>query len=293
MDEAQIKQLKSLLNALVRRNVSAEAFEWLEEKGLLIANEKTSTQLRLTFSAMPRKTGRTVIEITEEESESINILGDGFSVKNWTTDRLCRLLILLQTDATDKEAYVKNIEALFRDAEMHELVALYSSLYIFAYPESWQFRTTEGIRSNIGIVLEAIMYENPYPFKYLSELAWNQMVLKAFFTDKDVNRIIGLDERANKPLADILIDYARERWSAHRAVDPQLWRLVAAFVDESNFLHIRKLFENGNHAEKQAAALACFGSTYGPAKQLLASEPYLNNAIEENKLNWHTVTTLI
>lgn len=293
MDDDKIKELSNLLAGIIQRHLSSDAHQWLQEKAGLISGEETSTQLRTAFSAVPRKTGRSIVELTENEIKAIKSLGDGFSMKNWTTDRLCRLWLLMQPDASEQETYCKKIESLFRDAEMHELVALYSSLYIFSYPEAWQFRTTEGIRSNIGSVLEAIMYQNPYPHTYLSEQAWNQMVLKAFFTDKEVDRIIGLDERANKPLASILIDYAHERWAAHRSVDPQLWRLVSAYIDESNFFNIKKLFENGDHAEKQAAALACSGSSYEPAKQLLASEPYLNTAIKENKLNWQSVNTLI
>lgn len=293
MDESKLKELKGLLLSTIQRHVEAGTYQWLEEKANLIFSEKTSTSLRTIFSLIPRKTGRTIINLAETELKQFESSGDGLSFKNWTIDRLCRLWLLMQLNATEKDDYFNKIEGLFRDAEMHELVALYSSLYVFSYPDSWQFRTTEGIRSNIGSVLEAIMYDNPYPCKYLNEQAWNQMVLKAFFTDKNVDRIIGLDERANEALANILIDYAHERWAAHRTVDPQLWRLVAPFINENNFLNIKKLFENGNHAEKQAAALACFGSTYKPAQQLLNSEPSLNTAIKENILNWHTVNTLI
>ena len=84
---------------------------------------------------------------------------------------------------------------------MNELVALYSALPVLAYPEIWKMRCAEGIRSNIGHVLESIMYNNPYPMQYLDEKAWNQLILKAFFTDKDINLIPGIDKRANAELA--------------------------------------------------------------------------------------------
>jgi hypothetical protein len=172
---------------------------------------------------------------------------------------------------------------------MNELVALYSSLPFLAYPEAWKFRCTEGIRSNIATVLEAIMYDNPYPAGYLDEPAWNQMVLKAFFTEKNVDRISGLDERANKNLANILVDYAHERWAAHRSVDPQLWRLVGKFIDEQNFPDIQKLYADGALPEKKAAALACFETDFAPAKNLLGGVPGLYSAIVEKKLTWTTL----
>ena len=174
---------------------------------------------------------------------------------------------------------------------MNELADLYAALPVFAYPEIWVKRCAEGIRSNIGIVLDAIMYDNPYPAEYLDEAAWNQMVLKAFFTDKDVNRIIGLDERANAPLAATLIDYAHERWAAQRSVNVQLWRLVGKFIDEANFSDIQNVMASGDIISRKAAALACAQSDYEPAKNLLDSAPELKNEIIENKLNWITLNS--
>jgi hypothetical protein len=159
---------------------------------------------------------------------------------------------------------------------MNELVALYSSLPLLAYPESWRFRCTEGIRSNIGSVLEAIMYDNPYPAEQLDEAAWNQLVLKAFFTEKHVERIVGLDKRANRQLAHILTDYVHERRSAHRKVDPQLWRLIGQFIDEKNFQDISILYDNGDDIEKKAALLACADSNFADAKEF----------VEEKSLTW-------
>lgn len=289
MEPTEENGFKKLLTAIIKRNAAPEVFNWLEEKAALIGEEKGSTQLNLAFAAIPRKTGRQSIKITEDERKVIEGIHNGFSIDNWTIDSLSRLWLLTQTDASDKNVYCQKVENLFKGAEMNELAALYSSLYFFAYPEEWKSICAEGIRSNIGIVLEAIMYNNPYPFKYLDDLAWNQLVLKAFFTDKNVNRIIGLDERANKELAWILIDYANERWAAHRTVHPQLWRLVAKFIDESNFKNIEKAFKSSDIKEKEAAALACFHSNYTPAKNLLDSAPLLKSAIFENKLNWNTL----
>ncbi len=288
MEQAEGNELKKVITGILKRNATPEIFNWLEENADVIQEEKGNTQLNLAFAAIPRKTGRQLIRITEDERKIIEGVHKGFSIDDWTIDRLARLWLLIQTDSSEKNGYCHKIETLFKGAEMNELAALYSSLFFLAYPEEWQGRCAEGIRSNIGIVLEAIMYNNPYPFNYLSDLAWNQLVMKAFFTDKNVNRIIGLDERANTELALILIDYANERWAAHRKVNPQLWRLVANFINESNFKNIEKAFKSSDTKEKEAAALVCFKSNYKPAKNLLDSEPDLKSKILENKLNWNT-----
>ena len=52
----------------------------------------------------------------------------------------------------------------FDTAEMNELVALYSALPVLAYPEQWLFRATDAVRSNMGVVYEAIALGNPYPY---------------------------------------------------------------------------------------------------------------------------------
>jgi hypothetical protein len=169
---------------------------------------------------------------------------------------------------------------------VNELVALYSSLPLLAWPEQWTKRCAEGIRSNIGDVLESIMYYNPYPAARLDQAAWNQMVLKAIFTGKQIQFITGLDARANQELAYILSDYAHERWAAHRNVPPQLWRLTGKFIDERLFPDIKKAMTEGDGDTQSAIALAITASQYAPAKELLATYPALQAAIAGNSLSW-------
>jgi hypothetical protein len=278
--------MESLLAGIIKQNVNDETWLWLEQRAGQLDANCNAGQLNATFAAVPRKTGKKVIDISKEQEQAINLKREGFLIRGWTIDRLTRVWLLLKLNSNDKDNYIRVIENIFLAAEMNELVALYSALPLLAYPEAWQFRCTEGIRSNIGNVLEAIMYENPYPAEQLDEPAWNQLVLKAFFTDKHVERIIGLDKRANKQLATILIDYVHERRSAHRKINLQLWRLIGKFVDEKNFQEISNLYHNGDDIEKKAALLACGDSNYAEAKELLNQTPDLKHAIEEKSLTW-------
>ncbi|MDP4285111.1 MAG: EboA domain-containing protein [Bacteroidota bacterium] len=281
-----IEELKKLLLALIKQNLEQANYFWLEEKSGIVSSENNSSQLNLSFVAIPRKTGKQIITLTPVQKEHVNSILPGFSVNNWPLHRLCRIWILLHVNAGEKDKYYNKIDALFKNAEMNELADLYSALPLFAYPEIWTKRCAEGIRSNIGIVLDAIMYDNPYPSKYLVESAWNQLVLKAFFTEKDVNRIFGLDERSNPKLASTLIDYAHERWAANRIVNVQLWRLVGKFIDETNFPDIQKVFASGDIKSRKAIALTCAQSDYEQAKNLLDTVQELKTEIRENKLNW-------
>ncbi|MEN0053388.1 MAG: EboA domain-containing protein [Mucilaginibacter sp.] len=228
--------LITIFSDIIKENIPGDAWNWLYAQ----KNPANSYDLNLAFGIMPRKTGKTLVQITNQQQELINAAKPGLSINSWAVDRLSRVWLLAQYQADDQNTYFRTIENLFSAAEMNEQVALYSALPLISYPELWLKRCAEGIRSNIGIVLEAIMYHNPYPAENLPEPAWNQMVLKAFFTDKQINNIYGLDSRANTELARILIDYARERHAAGRQINDMLWYLVQKFVTEQQLNNMKQ-----------------------------------------------------
>lgn len=188
-------------------------------------NPQVATFYRV-FTAMPRFVGKQSIDLPADMNFALKRVRSGFSVTGWTLDRLARVWWLLQLPADDKSFYVNTIGQLFKAGELNELVALYSALPVLAYPDAWLFQATEGIRNNIADVQSAIMLNNPFPADYFDEASWNQMILKAFFTDKDVTQIIGLDERKNARLAQTLADYAAERRAAGRSLPANIERLT-------------------------------------------------------------------
>lgn len=286
-----ITAVKNLLQTILYNHAPAGQ-PWLEEKAQTL-NEAKNNTLAVAFSAMPRKVGRQLIIADEETSKTLNHLKPGFSVWGWTVDRLGRVWLLLQVDASDKETYIRRIESLFPAAEMNELVALYSALPLLAYPETWRSRCAEGIRSNIGPVLETIICNNAYAAQQLDERAWNQLVLKAFFTDKRVDQISGLDERANTELSNTLLDFAHERWAAGRQVPPLLWRCVAPFFSSENMPDLERAFYSENSFDRDAAALACAQTHFAPAKALLEKRPDAKAEIENGVLTWTSLAEKI
>lgn len=278
------------ITSLIKEHCSTENFLWLQQKAEIINTTSDLLQTQLCFAAIPRKIEKKILHLSADQQKEILDLLPGLFIEGWSLHRLCRLYILIQINAAEKEQYCKLIEGLFVNAEMNERADLYAALPVFSFPEYWIKYCVEGIRSNMGIVLEAIMYNNPYPAKYLQEAAWNQMVLKAFFNEKDINRIVGLDERANSSLAKTLIDYAEERRAAKRSVNVQLWRLVGKFIDESNYELIKNLYTATDEKTRFAAALACYANDYKPAQQLLNTVPGIEQKIKENKLNWSNIS---
>ncbi len=275
-------RLRILITEVSRANLGSETWSWLSEN----LSSDDPRQINTAFAVMPRKTGKSIVQISQDMIKKIDHVKPGFTIENWTLDKLGRLCLLLHLDPSDQKKYFKTIENLFLAAEVSELVALYSFLPVFAWPDLWKLRCAEGIRSNIGLVLEAIMYHNPYPEKYLDEKAWNQLILKAFFTDKDINQIPGIDERSNSELALTLKDYAYERWAAGRKINPFLWRFTTKFLDAGLVDDLKKVLSEGILREKQAAALTLVDSGLSSASELMKTYPEFLQAIKNNELSW-------
>lgn len=233
MFDYNFDSLNQLFRSLIRQNVNGPALDWLEEKAALANNAESFSQFKIAFSMVSRKVDKRQLELDKATEDEIHSLVPGFSISSWTVLKLCRVWLLMQLSADDRERYIARVEDLFRDADMNELATLYAALPLLAYAEHWEDRCAEGIRSNIGYVLDAVMMDNPYPWQHLSEEAWNQLVLKAFFTDKDISRIVGLQARLNTNLVKALNDYASERKAAGREVNPDLWTLVNSPVNNS------------------------------------------------------------
>lgn len=282
----QAEALRDLFTAVVRQNVSPEVWKWLSEK---VTPAGDTRQFNIAFVSAPRKTGKAVVQVTKEQDAAIREAGAGLNITTWTTDRLCRIWLLFSLDHTDREKYFQTIEQLFLTAEVNELVALYSALAVLPYPEMWVKRCAEGIRSSIGAALGSVACNNPYPAAYLDEQAWNQLVLKAIFTDTPLNEIIGLNERSNADLAITLSDYAHERWAAHRFLNPLVWRCVGKFINAAIFPDIERLYASPEDYNREAAALACYDSGYLPAQELLNKNPNMKSSIASGQLSWETL----
>lgn len=287
--QADPEKSSDFIYELFQRNASQEAISWLNEKLQKVREDNSGRSLYLAFSATPRFVGKSILQLQETDLERAGSLRAGFNPVNWTSDQVARTLLLLANSHQDKETFLNRLNQLFDTAEMGELVALYASLPLLPYPDAFKLRAAEGIRTNMGTVFEAIALNNPYPADYLDEGAWNQMVLKTVFVGKPLYKIYGLEKRSNPTLARILSDYAHERWAAGRTVTPELWRPIGPFLNEVLIKDIRKVFENPDPIQQEAAALACSQGNFIKAKELLEAHPVLKNKIETGELNWNYI----
>jgi hypothetical protein len=258
--------LNNLFAKIIETNANEKELQWLDSQ-----NIKDNKALLKTFVLTPRFISKKLVEISPNNF--------------WTLDRVVRVFLLYNVQDKSEQDYCQTIETLFETAEINEAVALYTALPYLKYPKTWLFRATEAVRSNMGHVFDAIAFHNSYPAKYFSESAWNQLILKCIFNDKPIHLIEGLDERANQDLANILSDFAHERWAAHRTIPSQVWRLVSKFITPTILEDITKLFGSENIQNQQAAVLVCQESDNQQAKDLLVIKKD-NLAFDIDKLSW-------
>jgi hypothetical protein len=279
----------SFIELILKKNLTGESLEWLNTQAAFARNFDTA-KFNIVFVSLPRKTGKMNINFSASDENQLQQFRPQVTFANWTIDRLARLWWILQLPPTQKKLYVDTIENLFLNAEMNELVALYSALPFLAHPEEWRRRCAEGIRSNIGQVLEAIMCNNPYASEQLGEPAWNQLVLKAIFTEKPLLRIVGLRQRANRDLAKSISEFAHERWAAHRTVNPLVWICVIDFVDEIILRDLDRLVESGDINERIAGALAAVQSDNRQAHEMVSKDVEVTEILDREKMSWEKLS---
>jgi hypothetical protein len=146
----------------------------------------------------------------------------------WSADQAARTLLVLALPSADPPRWLAVLDRCFHAGTVEELVALYQALPLLPHPALLAPRAAEGVRSSMTPVFAAVALDNPFPAAHLSDEAFNQMVLKCFFSGCDSARIVGLDTRRNADLGRMLAHYARERRIASRPVDPALPPLARA-----------------------------------------------------------------
>lgn len=266
---------------LIRQQLTEEEWSMLAGEVSQIAINPVPGRLARVFATLPRKIQNADRAVSGGILHGVGPNNMPLVIQDWSLARLARVWVLMHIPAMEETSYQKLIEQLFIYGEMEELVALYAALPVYHYPDAWTQRCAEGVRSNMGFVRQAVLLDNHYPARYLDEGLWNQLVLKAFFTDEYIPQIIGLRERNNEALARTLVDYAYERSAAGREINPILWILVSPFIDERAFeLMVKRIGASESLLERQAIAFAFSHSKFGEVQQYVATDTATKELLE-------------
>lgn len=275
---------QKFLHELISQQSSSETVEWLNQQTNKYQHQPSNRSFYLTFSTIARHFSKTNLALNDELIQKAEQIRKGWDLSQWDIRQTARAYWLLQLSADAFEEYRTVLDRLFATADVDEQVTLYAALPLYQYPDQMVYRASEGIRTNITDVFDAVALRNPYPAEYMSDEAWNQMVLKAIFMGRPLYLIQQLDERRNPDQARMLIDFAHERWAANRPVTPELWRGVSPYLTEEHLPDIQHLLEQGNTLEKQAAVLAINESENDTLQKQL-----VHYSLSDEELDWKTI----
>jgi hypothetical protein len=198
--------------------VNGSGASWLSTQLTRVSPTDAGT----AFALIARKLGATPI--------AMDVAGAPSPPQGWDTALVARLALLVHvTSHQPADVQRRLVQDLFYKGDTPERCAVLRTLWLLDEPENYALIATDGVRSHVQPVVEAIACENPYPALYLDDLAFNQLVMKAFFTGVPVHRISGLRQRLNADLRRMALDYAAERRAAGRSV-PEDLELVTNLV---------------------------------------------------------------
>lgn len=281
-------EIKRFLEQILENRVEEKSISWLHQKAEQIENSKSNSVFFLAFSQASRFFKKENLALSNDELVKASTLASGFDPNYWDLLQTARTFLLLSFE-WEKNAWLSAVNQLFETGDLYEQQALYAALPLMPFPEDLLSRAIDGCRTNMTVVFDAIALNNPYPPTYFPEANWNQLVLKSIFMQRPLFRIQQLDERRNPALADIASDFAHERWAAGREVMPELWRLVAPFINEKFISDLKKVLSANDQLEVEAGLLALFGCNSEVAKQLLQGHNEEVMAMEYGEITWEKI----
>jgi hypothetical protein len=205
-----------VLRGPLSRALAPEALQWLDaeiERQRAAVDER---RLAIALGLTGRKIARVELSLTRDEAATAQRLRPGWQPERWSADEAARILILMASHGGDDAAFAARLERLCTMAEVTEYIAYLKGFAIFPAPGLLYARAREGVRSAITPVFAAIACHNPYPRDHFDADAWNQMVVKCVFNGVPIETIVGLQERRNPEVVQMLRDLVAERQAASR-----------------------------------------------------------------------------
>lgn len=203
--------LTPLVLEISRRIVGAEA--WLE--GALQSSANPAAPVfRAAYAAVPRRLAARAVETPAVPAD-----GQSWARPHWTATDWVRLALIQRAlSSLSPPEHAGLVARTFEGGELGEQESLLRTLTLLPEPERFVETAIQACRAHTVRVFAAIACENAYPARFFPEPSFNQMVLKAIFTEVPVRRIESLDSRATPELRRMVAGYASERRAAGRPV---------------------------------------------------------------------------
>jgi hypothetical protein len=199
-----------MLRGWLEHRLPAEALGWLDEELRRQRQTRDERRLMIALGVTGRRVGRAAIALSGAELAAAQMLRTRWRPGTWRTDETTRIALMLSTWQGDVEAFARRIEGMCLSGEVSEQVACLKGFAIFPAPARLIACAREAVRSSIQPIFEAIACDNPYPADHFEAAAYNHMVVKCVFSGVSIQKIIGIEERRNDDLLQMLKDLVSE-----------------------------------------------------------------------------------
>ncbi|MEU2283384.1 EboA domain-containing protein [Streptomyces sp. NPDC013178] len=200
--------MDSPLSSLLDQALTPDGHRWLTDAVARAAQDPVT--VRTAFPAVGRRCGR-------------GPLTAGWTVADAARARLLTVLPLRGA------ALAEEVTALHRYGDAGEQRAVLRALAALedgdpSFGALGLPLVREALRGNDTDLIEAAL--GPYAARHLAADAYRHAVLKSVFCGIPLDRVAGLEDRADPELARMLVDFAHERVAAGRDVPDDVWPVV-------------------------------------------------------------------
>lgn len=216
----------ALLNSLLAIRVSSAVNEFILSTQDQISSGITDSRFTIAVSLASRHVPKQALAPSVAELAAAQQLVPGWNLAAWSLlDTVRVAFVLARTDLADAE-FAQTYNSWFRFADEGEACAYYRALPLLPNPEAYAWRAAEGCRTNMRSLFTAVACDSPYPLHHFSQVAWNQMLLKALFIGEPLERIYGVNLRTTPELVAMVNDFVDERYSAGRSIPDDVYLLL-------------------------------------------------------------------
>jgi hypothetical protein len=249
---------------------SASGLVWLRQALETVAASKRIEEDLGRYSAMAkRKLGTARLE----HAQVIDTTFSPLDIRRWSCAEAGRLALLISAVKHHPEMTEFLLRTYYRLGDESERIALVRGLIFFAPGQYLTELALEAGRTNNLEILAALTLDNPYPASFFTNQAFNQMVLKGLFLGLAIERIVGIEQRANTDLSRMCENYVVERELAGRKVPEDIWLAIAPFTSELGRTQMIKYLDHETIGHRYYCALSLC--------QKLSKDPTLKSLLEE------------
>ncbi len=192
-----------------------------------IVDKRFTVLISLASRYIPRST----LSPSDADLALAEQLLPGWSPASWSLLEAVRVSFILANKDIAAADFAERFSQWFTYADEGEQCAYYRAIPLLPEPQRFVWRAAEGCRTNMRSIFMSVACDSPFPVKHFDEVAWNQLVVKALFTETPLWRVYGLDNRLSDTLAVMVLDYMDERRSAGRSIPIDAWLCLGNYHD--------------------------------------------------------------